>query len=161
LDESAIPDLKVSYEGWHQDPHEPWRIWAIARYSGTHFGTVTIPGSGLQLMPPNQDCEHPFKFTSGPELHSFLWTADKKILWQTMGYVGDTYTGSNKGVGGLDGVLVSLGLPHVYPEAIAPMRDVSGWLARFREDSPCMKSRHSHLPLWWHERKSYDMNIRR
>jgi hypothetical protein len=30
---SAVPDLSVSYEGWHQDPHEPWRVWAIARYS--------------------------------------------------------------------------------------------------------------------------------
>eukprot|EP00980_Cylindrotheca_fusiformis_P018290 scaffold5966_cov118-Cylindrotheca_fusiformis.AAC.15 len=101
---SAVPDLSVSYEGWHQDPDDPWRIWTMARYSGTHLGTVSIPNSRIKLCPPNHN-EHPVEFTTGPQVESFLWTPDGKLLWQTMGYVGDEYTGSNKGFGGLDGLM--------------------------------------------------------
>jgi len=156
---SAVPDLTVTYEGWHQDPHEPWRVWAVARYSGTHTGTATVPDSGLRLTPPNDGSRSP-KFVSGPEMHSFLWTADKKLLWQTMGFVGDSYTGTNQGHGGLDGLLVSMGLPHLYVEATNPMRNVKSWFAQFRETERAKtRSAYSYLPQWWHERKSYDLNV--
>ena len=151
---SAVPDLKVEYTGWHQDPHEPWRVWAVARWSGTHTGSVKLPGSGLTLSPPNNG-DRPIKFTTGPEMHSFLWTADKKLLWQTMGYVGDKYTGSNKGHGSLDGLLVSLGLPHLYLETMKPLRNVEAWLSQFKESGHKLKTKSafSYMPLWWIERK--------
>mmetsp|Transcript_42532 Transcript_42532/g.102853 ORF Transcript_42532/g.102853 Transcript_42532/m.102853 type:complete len:422 (-) Transcript_42532:2854-4119(-) len=158
---SAVPDLSVSYDGWHQDPDDPWRIWVFARYSGTHVGSVTIPRSGLKLAPPNKD-EHPVTFTTGPQVESFLWTPDKKLLWQTMGYVGDGYTGSNKGFGGLDGLLVSMGLPYLYLEAMYPVNKVTNWFSQFRQDSaPKTVSPYSRLPQWWHERKAYDWNVQR
>lgn len=160
---SAIPDLKVTYEGWHVDPHEPWRCWAVARYSGTHLGTVVLPGTDLKLTPPNKG-DHPAKFVSGPEMQSFLWTPDKELLWHTMGYVGDEYTGSNQGYGGLDGLMVSMGLPHLYLDAMSPMRKLKSWFSQFQsdfgEDNVARdKTRYGRLPQWWNERKSYDLNI--
>lgn len=162
---SAIPDLSISLDGWHQDPHEPYRVWVVARYSGTHIGSARVPGSELTLTPAenNQDGRMT-TFTSGPELQSFLWTTDKKILWQTMGYVGDVYTGSNQGYGGLDGLLVSMGLPPMYLDAVSPMRKVTSWFAQFQTDrgehQPIRTmTRYSLLPQWWHDRKLYDLNI--
>jgi hypothetical protein len=160
---SAVPDLEVSYDGWHQDPHEPWRVWVVARYSGSHTGTAFVPDSGLRLTPPNHG-ERPARFTSGPEMQSFLWTPDKVILWQTMGYVGDEYTGSNQGHGGLDGLLVSLGLPRMYLDSISPMRKMKSWFSQFQGDSgedARATSPYSRLPQWWHERKTYDLNIQK
>ena len=161
---SAIPDLKVTYDGWHVDPHEPWRVWAVARYSGTHLGTAVLPGTDLKLTPPNKG-DHPVTFVSGPEMQSFLWTPDKELLWHTMGYVGDEYTGSNEGYGGLDGLLVSMGLPHLYLDAISPMRKLQSWFSQFQSDQgesmARAKTRFGRLPTWWNERKSYDLNIRK
>lgn len=159
---SAIPDLTVSYEGWHQDPHDPWRIWAVARYSGTHTGTATLPGSGLTLS-PSKDPDEQDRFTTGPELQSFKWTPSKKLIFQTVGYIGDPYTGSGQGHGSLDGLLVSMGLPPLYLETTEPIRNVQGWFSQFQlsETSPRMKSSYSYLPQWWHERKESGHNIQR
>jgi len=159
---SAIPDLTVSYEGWHQDPHDPWRIWAVARYSGTHTGTVRLPDSGLMLS-PLKDAAQQERFTTGPELQSFKWTWSKKLIFQTVGYIGDTYTGSGQGHGSLHGLLVSMGLPPLYLETTESIRNVKTWFSQFRvsEDAPRTKSPYSYLPQWWHERKDSDYNIQR
>ena len=158
---TGIPDLQISYEGWHVDPDQPWRIWAIARYSGTHLGTVVVPGTDLQLTPMN-DGQPRVRFTSGPEVQSFLWTPDKKILWHTMGYVGDEYTGSNKGYGGIDGLLVSMGLPTLYLDATSPFRRAKKFFSQFQSDdgenSARTQTRFGKLPQWWNERKSYGLN---
>lgn len=160
---SAVPDFTTYYDGWHQDPHEPWRVWAVVRYAGTHTGTAIVPQSGLKLTPPNDDKDHPMQFMTGPELHSFLWTPDKQMLWQTMGYVGDAYTGSNQGKGGLQGLMVSMGLPTLYLDSTAPLRKSMAWFSQFSDNGkePRSKSPYSALPQWWHERKMYDMNIHR
>jgi len=159
---SAIPDLTVSYEGWHQDPHDPWRIWAVARYSGTHTGTATLPGSGLALTPSKEPSEQ-VKFTTGPELQSFKWTPSKKLIFQTVGYVGDQYTGSGQGHGSLHGLLVSMGLPPLYLETTESIRTVQSWFSQFRnsENAPRLQSPYSYLPQWWHERKESENNIYR
>jgi hypothetical protein len=157
---SAIPDLTVSYEGWHQDPHDAWRIWTVARYTGTHTGIATLPGSSLELAPPS-DPSRRQKFVTGPELQSFLWTPNKKLLWQTVGYVGDHNTGSNQGHGSLDGLLVSMGLPPLYLETTEPLRHLQSWFSQFQqsENTPKLRSSYSGLPQWWHERKSLGRNI--
>ena len=158
---SAIPDLTVSYEGWHQDPHDPWRIWTVARYSGTHTGTAKLPVSGLTLSP--KDPSEQVKFTTGPELQSFKWTQSKKLVFQTVGYVGDQYTGSGKGHGSLDGLLVSMGLPPLYLETTESIRSVQNWFSQFRKSdkAPRIQSAYSYLPQWWHERKESGHNIKR
>jgi hypothetical protein len=157
---SAIPDLTVSYEGWHQDPHDAWRIWTVARYSGTHTGMATLPGSSLKLLPTSDPTQRQ-KFVTGPELQSFLWTPNKKLLWQTVGYVGDYNTGSNQGHGSLDGLLVSMGLPPLYLETTEPLRNLQNWFSQFQqsEKTPKLRSSYSGLPQWWHERKSLGRNI--
>lgn len=159
---SAIPDLTVSYEGWHQDPNDPWRIWAIARYTGTHTGTARLPGTALKLS-PSKDPSQLKRFTTGPELQSFLWTPSKKLVWQTVGYVGDHYTGSNQGHGSLDGLMVSMGLPPLYLETTESVRSLQNWFSQFStsDDAPKLKSPYSNLPQWWHERKSLARNIQR
>jgi len=159
---SAIPDLTVSYEGWHQDPHDPWRCWAVARYSGTHTGTARLPGSGLTLSPLN-DVSEQRRFTTGPELQSFKWTPSKKIVFQTVGYIGDQFTGSGQGHGSIHGVLVSMGLPPLYLETTESLRNVKTWFSQFRTsgDAPRMVSPYSYLPQWWHERKEFGHNIQR
>lgn len=137
------------------------RIWAIARYSGTHLGAASVPNTGLKLCPPNNN-EHPVRFTTGPQVESFLWTPGQKLLWQTMGYVGDEYTGSNKGFGGLDGLMVSLGLPHLFLKATVPLRDRVNWFSQFRgAHTPKTVSPYSQLPQWWHERKLYEWNVQK
>ncbi len=159
---SAIPDLTVSYEGWHQDPHDPWRIWAVARYSGTHTGIAKLPGSGLTLK-PLKDPSQQKRFTTGPELQSFKWTPSKKLIFQTVGYIGDEITGSGQGHGSLHGLMVSMGLPPLYLETTESIRSVKSWFSQFQtsEDAPKMKSPYSHLPIWWHQRKEFDNNIQR
>jgi hypothetical protein len=158
---SAIPDLTVSYEGWHQDPHDAWRIWTVARYSGTHTGMATLPGSSLKLTPTTNDPSRREKFVTGPELQSFLWTPNKKLLWQTVGYVGDHNTGSNQGHGSLDGLLVSMGLPPLYLQTTEPLRNLQNWFSQFQQSdtTPKLRSSYSGLPQWWHERKSLGLNI--
>jgi hypothetical protein len=159
---SAIPDLTVSYEGWHQDPHDPWRIWAVARYSGTHTGTARLPGSGLTLS-PHKDVSEQKRFTTGPELQSFKWTPSKKVVFQTVGYIGDEITGSGQGHGSIHGLLVSMGLPPLYLETTESIRNVQIWFSQFlaSDDAPRMKSPYSYLPQWWHERMKSENNIQR
>jgi len=158
---TAIPDLTVSYEGWHQDPHDPWRIWAVARYSGTHTGTARLPGSGLTLSP--KDPSEQERFTTGPELQSFLWTPSKKLMFQTVGYVGDQHTGTGEGHGSLHGLLVSMGLPPLYLESTESIRNLSNWVSQFRQsdDAPRVMSPYSYLPQWWHDRITRGQNIQR
>lgn len=158
---TAVPDLTVSYEGWHQDPHNPWRIWAVARYSGTHTGPASLPGSGLTLNP--KDPHEQERFTTGPELQSFLWSPSKKLIFHTVGYIGDQYTGTGQGHGSLDGLLVSMGLPPLYLESTESIRNLSSWFSQFRqsEGAPRVVSPYSYLPQWWHERKSRKQNFQR
>jgi len=159
---SAIPDLTVSYEGWHQDPHDPWRIWTIARYSGTHTGIAKLPGSGLMLSPSKDPIEQT-SFTTGPEMQSFKWTPSKKLVFQTVGYIGDEVTGSGQGHGSIHGLMVSMGLPPLYLETTESLRSVNSWFSQFRssDKAPRMKSPYSYLPQWWHERKMSEFNIQR
>lgn len=158
---TAIPDLTVSYEGWHQDPDDPWRVWAVARYSGTHMGTAWLPGYGLKLTPPKESEQK--RFTTGPELQSFKWTPSKEIVLQTVGYIGDEMTGSGQGHGSLHGLMVSMGLPPLFLETTEPMRNVHAWFSQFRtsEEAPRMISPYSALPIWWHQRKQSEYNIQR
>jgi hypothetical protein len=167
---SAIPDLTVEYTGWHVDPHNPWRIWAIARYAGTHTGLAVDPDSGLKLSPSTNNEHKGVRFTTGPELQSFLWNPNKTLRWQTNGFVGDEFTGSNQGKGGLKGLLISMGLPRLFVVAMAPVNKAKSWISQFKgskssghpqpsETPPRTKSPYSSLPQWWHYREEFNLNI--
>ena len=127
------------------------------------------------------------KFVTGPEIHSYQWTPNKTIRWQTSGFVGDVYVGSNEGYGGLLGILISLGLPRASVDIIKPFATIPRWISQFivvgnnnnnikgggggggsnigsglLVSSPPTATRWSRLPLWWHEqRKNKSNNIHR
>ena len=171
---SAIPDLKVHCDGWHIDPQNPWRIWVTVRYSGTHTNAAmdAMTMSGLTLSPVTNT---EVRFMTGPELHSFWWKADGSkwsIRWHSMGYVGDSYTGSNQGYGGFWGLLISMGYPRLLLEALEPWERLGNWISQFRvtntsdrstttgsrsntsQQKPRRRSPYSRLPQWWHDRES-------
>ena len=100
----------------------------------------------------------------GPEMHSIWWTNDKRIQWETVGYAGCKYTGSNEGFGGLAGLLLPLGVPRLVFDLAAPFAKSIFSLSQYAEYSETggrACSPESDLPRWWNERKSLGVNIRR
>ena len=156
---TAAPDLKAVYSGWHVDLQDPWRVWAVVRYTGTHTGLLTDPDSSLTLSP---DSKSNHRFMTGPELQSFRWTPYKTLIWHTAGFAADEFTGSNQGVGGLKGLMVSMGLPKLFVKATGGFREVEKWISQFGENprishytgsleeiKPRTKSPNKDLPPWW------------
>lgn len=153
----AVPDLTADFDGWHLDPHNPWRIWVTARYRGTHRNPAQIPGSEAKLEPK----ETPVEFYNGPEMYSFLWTPSKQIQWMSVGYVGDKYTGDNQGYGGIVGLFIPMGVPKVAIDALKPFLDFQVWFSQFGDgiEQPRTRSPYSELPQWWKDRKTLGWNI--
>merc|ERR1712115_714584 len=105
------------------------------------------------MLSPSKDPSEQTRFTTGPEMQSFKWTPSKKLVMQTVGYIGDEVTGSGQGHGSIHGLMVSMGLPPLYLETTESIRSVNSWFSQFRlsKDAPRMKSPYSYLPQWWHE----------
>ena len=187
---SIVQDFKIKCDGWHRDPHDPWKVWVVVRYSGTHVSTAkvaTLGGFELELKPKNvcddideyllgaacDDETDGTRFVTGPEMHSYQWTPNKTIRWQTSGFIGDQYVGSNEGYGGLLGIMVSLGLPRAAVDMIGPLAMIPRWVSQFFVKSsgsgraisggpPPTQTRWSRLPTWWHEsRIDASKNVRR
>ena len=234
---TTVSEFKIKCDGWHRDPHDPYRIWVVVRYSGIHTGIAKLRSlNGLELRPqqPSSEsdsdvstllqCDNEYfdyyydvynnddddeddddgsssnkkkkksksttstkiqresvklnKFVTGPEIHSYQWTPNKTIKWQTSGFVGDHYVGSNEGYGGLLGILISLGLPRASVDIITPFANIPRWISQFVVGNngggggnvgggflfspPPTATRWSRLPLWWHEqRKNTSNNIHR
>mmetsp|Transcript_28448 Transcript_28448/g.60064 ORF Transcript_28448/g.60064 Transcript_28448/m.60064 type:complete len:291 (+) Transcript_28448:99-971(+) len=153
------PDLTASLDGFHVDPHNPWRVWFTLRYIGTHTGTITFPNSEVEIRPK----EGNNKIYGGPEMYSFWFTPQKQIKWQTLGFVGDRYTGTNGGYGGLLGLLVGFGIPRVALDLFSPVIKIQTWLSQFDgfgdESAPRTRSKSSELPQWWKDRAKSGMNL--
>ena len=154
----AIPDLDYDMDGFHVDPDNPERVWFTLRYVGTNDGATTNLGR-LELKPTGN------RVAGGPELHSIWWTPAKRIKWETVGYVGCKYTGTNEGFGGLAGLLIVLGVPRFVFAATAPFAKVVLQLSQFNEVDPQTGGRAvspaSDLPRWWNDRRSLGVNVRR
>ncbi|CAJ1946252.1 unnamed protein product [Cylindrotheca closterium] len=155
---AAIPDLTADFDGWHLDPHYPWRVWVVARYRGTHVNAAKLPGSGAELKPQDP----PKAFYNGPEMYSFLWTPSKQIQWMSVGYVGDKFTGDNLGYGALVGLLIPMGVPKAAIDLLAPLLSLQVWLSQFNDgvEKPRTLTPYSQLPPWWKQRKKYGLNIK-
>ena len=152
----ASPDLDYLLSGFHLDPDNPYRVWFTLRYTGTHTGEARI---GKIVLKPSGA-----SIRGGPELHSIWWTPDKQIKWETVGYVGCKYTGTNRGYGGLAGLLIPLGLPRPFFDAISSFGIAKSafWLSQFNEASETggrARSPDSALPAWWRDRQSLGMNL--
>lgn len=155
----ASPDLTASYDGFHIDPHNPWRVWLTVRYIGTHTGTITLPNSDVELKPKPEGQN---KIYGGPELYSFWFTPRKQIKWHTTGYVGDRHTGTNQGYGAVVGLMIGMGLPRVAIDLFSPVIQVQTWLSQFGlgdESVPRTRSANGDLPQWWKDRTKSGMNL--
>ncbi|KAL3945476.1 MAG: hypothetical protein SGBAC_000447 [Bacillariaceae sp.] len=154
----AIPDLTADFDGWHLDPHNPWRIWVVARYKGTHVNAVKLPGSPTVLEPQDP----PKAFYNGPELYSFLWKPSKEIQWMSVGYIGDKFTGDNLGYGALVGLLIPMGVSKTAIDALSPLLSLQVWASQFNDgvNKPRTLTPYSELPPWWKQRKKYGLNIK-
>ena len=134
----------------------PARVWFTLRYVGTHTGTTNL--GKLELRPSGAP------IAGGPELHS-IWWQDKRIKWETVGYAGCRFTGTNQGYGGLAGLLIPLGVPRAIFDAIAPLGKVVFPLSQYNELDPEKGGRAcspaADLPAWWNERTALGVNIRR
>ena len=141
----AAPDLDYLLDGFHLDPANPMRVWFTLRYIGTNTGATSI--GQIKLGPTQQAIE------GGPEMHSIWWTADKTIKWETVGYSGCKYTGTNEGFGGLAGLLLPLGVPRLVFDALSPFSSLVFGLSQYNEIDPEKGGRAcspaSDLPTWW------------
>ena len=133
-------------------------MWFTLRYVGTNDGGTTSIGQ-FELKPTGN------RVLGGPEMHSIWWTPQKQIKWETVGYVGCKYTGTNKGYGGLAGLLIALGVPRLVFDAISPVSKLIIPLSQFNELDPDTGGRAcspaSDLPDWWNDRTKLGVNINR
>ena len=153
---AAAPDLTNILDGFHVDVDNPYRVWFTNRYVGTHTGTTRL--SKYVINPTGNEIR------GGPELHSIWWTPDKQIKWETVGYCGCKYTGTNEGFGGLAGMLVPMGVPRAFFDAFSPFAKIVFGLSQFNEASETggrARSPESDLPRWWQERTALGINVRR
>lgn len=153
----AAPDLNYLLDGFHQDPSQPSRVWFTLRYVGTHTGSTRI---GSTVLEPKENNA----IFGGPELHAIWWTPDKRIKWESVGYVGCKYTGSNQGYGGIGGLLVPLGVPRAFFDVGTPFIKAAFTLSQFAEASENRgraKSPWTSLPAWWKARKDLGLNVQR
>ena len=153
----AIPDLDYLLDGFHVDPDNADRVWFTLRYVGTNDGQSTNIGE-FELKPTGN------QLRGGPELHSIWWTPDKRIKWETVGYSGCRFTGTNQGYGGLAGLLIGIGVPRLVFDVVAPFGKYVFALSQFNEATEtggraCSPA--SDLPSWWNRRTELGVNVRR
>lgn len=155
---AAIPDLDYLLDGFHLDPDNDARVWFTLRYVGTNDGQATSIGD-YELKPTGN------RVRGGPEMHSLWWTPEKRIKWETVGYVGCKFTGTNEGFGGLAGLLIPLGVPRFVFALSAPFAKYLFQLSRFNEvdyeKGGRAVSPAADLPAWWHARTTAGVNVNR
>ena len=98
-------------------------------------------------------------------MHSLWWTPEKRIKWETVGYVGCKFTGTNEGFGGLAGLLIPLGVPRVVFALSAPFAKYLFQLSQFNDVDPEKGGRAvspaADLPAWWNARTTAGVNVNR
>lgn len=152
----AAPDLDYILDGFHVDPDNSARVWFTLRYVGTNTGATRL--GKLPLEPTGNSIR------GGPELHSIWWTSEKQIQWETVGYSGCKYTGTNEGFGGLAGLLLPLGVPRIFFDVFGPFAKPLFALSQYNEYSETggrACSPEADLPAWWRGRKELGVNVRR
>lgn len=109
--QTMLPDSSEGiYYNFHVDPYEHDRVWFVSRLITEHKG-------GGFFGPPT------FKIVNcPPQMCSFKFNKDGKVILYTGGYVMDRTIGNTKGLGGLFGILYSIGKPLPFPEANPPKK---------------------------------------
>lgn len=103
----AMPDIKDN--SWFTvDPLEPNRVWFFSRATGTHTGTLNFASP----IPPTGK-----RYEAPPQAQSMLFDETGKCYTLTVGYCMDKRVGNTEGLGGVFGILKSIGKPLPFSEA--------------------------------------------
>ena len=105
--DTAFPDFQGEFYAFSVDPFEGNRVWYIARGRGTNTG----PLPPFAPAATNRPLENP------PQACSLTFNEEGLVTKYTIGYVMDRTVGTTGGLGGLYGVLYSIGKPLPFPEA--------------------------------------------
>ena len=118
--QTMLPDAQEGlYYNFHVDPYEHDRVWFISRMITEHKG-------GGYFGPPT------FKIVNcPPQMCSLKFNQDGKVILYTGGYVMDKTIGNTGGLGGLFGILYSIGRPLPFPEANPPKKSWQLQIFRF------------------------------
>lgn len=109
--ETMLPKAKEGlYYNFHVDPFEHDRVWFVSRMIAKHEG-------GGYFGPPTHKI-----INSPPQMCSLKLDENGKVLLYTGGYVMDKTIGNTGGLGGLFGILYSIGRPLPFPEANPPKK---------------------------------------
>lgn len=105
----AFPDSKGNYFGFTVDPTEPNRVWFFSRAKMTHsgdlkFGAKIFPATGKQVV-------------NTPQLLSMSFDREGRCYKFTGGYSIDRTVGNCGGLGGVLGIIYSVGGSLPFPEA--------------------------------------------
>lgn len=88
---TAFPDMEMNTFGLTaDDPIEPNRVWYFVRPRGTFLGPFRHPTLGV-IEPTGA------KYIAPPEARSIIFNEEGKIIYQSVGYVTDRFTGDNTG----------------------------------------------------------------
>lgn len=118
--EDAMPDLEPQQYDFRTDPFEPNRVWFTARGRGTNTGPVFgfLPATGKQYVGP-------------PQTNSLTFNELGEVTKMTIGYVMDKEVGNSGGLGGIFGILYSIGYGFPVPEA-QPWKPTPAYALLFR-----------------------------
>jgi len=109
-----------NYSNFHVDPLEPNRVWFSSRASYKHtgelkFGPTVVQPTGKTILPP-------------PQMYSVSFNDAGQIYKFTGGYCVDKTVGTTDGLGGLFGIMHSLGKTLPFDEG-KPLKYSLSWEA--------------------------------
>jgi len=114
----AFPDSCNNFFGFTVDPMEPNRVWYFSRAKMTHSGTLKF---GSQEFPPTGK-----EVVCSPQVFSMSFDQEGRCYKFTGGYCVDRTTGNCGGLGGLFGIIHSVGGSLPFPEG-KPWRPSLEW----------------------------------
>jgi hypothetical protein len=104
--QTMLPDSQEGlYYNFHIDPYEHDRVWFVSRMITEHKGGGYFGAPSFKIV----NCP--------PQMCSLKFNKDGKVILYTGGYVMDKNIGNTGGLGGLFGILYSIGRPLPFPEA--------------------------------------------
>jgi len=105
----AFPDSRGNFFGFTVDPMEPNRVWFFSRGTATHTGPLKF---GKKEFPPTGK-----EVVNTPQVLSMCFDEEGRCYKFTGGYSIDRTIGNCGGLGGVFGVIHSLGGSLPFPEA--------------------------------------------
>jgi len=141
----AFPDMETNTFGFTaDDPIEPNRVWYFVRPRGTFSGPFEHPIVGI-IQPTGK------KMIAPPEVRSLIWTDDKKVIYNSIGYCADRFTGDNtNGQGGVFALYQIVGQPidaSIGSMAVGFFQKLSMLLPD--GTVPRSYSKEEDIPSWW------------